>query len=94
MSQAPTLGPVDEVVDFFARGPTPAQIAAFRLSDAAQERLRELLQRNSVGQLTQQEEHELDQMVLLDDIVSLIRARAQRSRPSPTSGNSLRPRDA
>lgn len=94
MSQAPTLGPVDEVLDFFSRRPTPAQIAAFRLSEAAQERLRELLRRNSAGQLTQQEERELDQMILLDDIVSLIRARAQRSKPSPTSGNSFRPSDA
>jgi hypothetical protein len=59
MSQAPTLGPVDEVVDFFSRGPTSAQ-------------------------LTQQEERELDQMILLDDIVSLIRARAERRLQYPS----------
>jgi hypothetical protein len=79
MSQASTLSPVEEVVDFFACGPSRAEIAAFHLSSAAQERLRELLHRNATGDLSQEEGRELDQMVLLDDIVSLIRARVQRS---------------
>jgi hypothetical protein len=79
MSQASTLNPVEEVVEFFARGPSREEIASFRLSDAAQERLRELLHTNAAGQATPEEDRELDQMVLLDDIVSLIRARVQRS---------------
>lgn len=77
MSQAPTQSPIEEVVDFFSRGPTPQEIAAFRLSDAAQDRLRELLHRNSAGELTPDEERQLDEMMLLNDIVSLIRVRAQ-----------------
>ncbi len=77
MSQAPTLSPIEEVVGFFARGPSREEIAAFRLSNAAQERLRELLRRNAAGELAPNEQCQLDQMVLLDDIVSLIRARVQ-----------------
>lgn len=77
MSQAPTLRPVEEVVAFFASCPSRQEIAAFRLSDSAQERLRELLRRNAAGELDADEQRQLDQMVLLDDIVSLIRARAR-----------------
>jgi uncharacterized protein with von Willebrand factor type A (vWA) domain len=80
MSQASMVSPVEEVVEFFARGPSREEIAAFRLSGIAQERLRELLQRNASGVATPEEDCELDQMVLLDDIVSLIRARVQLMR--------------
>ncbi len=79
MSQASTLSPVEEVVEFFARGPSREEIAAFRLSDVAQDRVRELLHRNATGAATQEEHRGLDQMVLLDDVISLIRARVQGS---------------
>jgi hypothetical protein len=78
MSQASMVSPIEEVVQFFALGPSAEEIAAFKLSDAAQERLRELLHRNAAGELTAEEQRQLDQMVVLDDIVSLIRVRAQR----------------
>ena len=78
MSQVPTLSPVTEVIDFFSRGPSRAEVAHFHLSEAAQERLRDLQDRNAAGTgaLTAEETDELDRMVLLDDIVSLIRMRA------------------
>ena len=79
VSQAPTQSPIEEVVDFFSRGPTPQQIAAFRLSDTAQEHRRELLHRNSAGELTPDEERKLDEMVWLDELVSLIKAKAAAS---------------
>ena len=78
MSQASTLSPVQEVVEFFAQGPSRQQIATFVLSEKAQQRLRDLIHRNSADDLGTAEQHELDQMLLLDDIVSLIRARVQR----------------
>lgn len=71
--------PVSEVVEFFAAAPSREAIAAFHLSPMAHERLRALLTRNAAGALTLREEQELDQMVLLDDILSLIRVRAQVS---------------
>lgn len=77
MSQASMVSPVEEVVEFFSRGPSREEIAAFRLSSVAQDRLRDLLHKNSTGELTQEEHHMLDEMVLLDDIVSLISARVQ-----------------
>lgn len=76
MSRVPTLSPVEEIVTFLAGGPSRDAIATFRLSELAQERLRDLLRRNQAGQASPDEVHELDQMVLLDDIISLVRARA------------------
>lgn len=78
MSQALTLDLVEEVVAFLSQGPSREEIAAFRLSEEAQQHIRALLRKNSAGTLTPEEDHELDQMVLLDEIVSLIRTRAQR----------------
>jgi hypothetical protein len=43
----------DEIVDFFARGPSPEEILSFRPSPETQERVRELLERNSAGELTE-----------------------------------------
>lgn len=86
MGQQSVLNPTGEVVEFFARGPSREEIAAFRLSDAAQERLRELLRGNAAGALTREEDRELDQMVLLDDIIALIRARVRRTEP-PSAGS-------
>jgi len=73
------LSPVTEVIAFFGRAPSREDIAAFHLSPAAYQRLRDLLADNAAGVLTADEERELDQMVLLDDILSLIRARVQGS---------------
>jgi len=81
---SPTVpSPVDEVVEFFADAPSREEIAAFRLSPTAHERIRTLLARHAAGALTPEEEREIDQMVLLDDILSLIRARVQ-GMPSAT----------
>ena len=78
MSQASTISPVGEVVEFFAQGPSREEIAGFRLSDQSQQRLRDLIHKNSADELAPFEQRELDEMLLLDDIVSLIRARVQR----------------
>ncbi|HEV7127508.1 MAG TPA: hypothetical protein VGN32_08695 [Ktedonobacterales bacterium] len=87
MRQASTVSPVAEVVEFFARGPSREAIADFRLSDATIKRLRELPHRNSADELTADEHHILDQIVLLDDIISLIRVRVQGATP-PGAGSS------
>jgi hypothetical protein len=82
MASPAALNPVNEVVEFFARAPSREDIAAFHLSPAAHERLRALLARNTAGILSPEEQRELDQMVLLDDILSLLRARVQSNTAS------------
>lgn len=72
-----------EIVVFLARGPLPQEIVAFRPSAAATERSQELLQRNKQGGLTPSEEAELEEMALLDQLVTLIKAQAwQHTRPA------------
>lgn len=85
MSQTSLMRAYDEVVSFFARGPSPDEIAAFRLSDATVECVRELLRKNSEGTLTADETDELDQCVQLDQLVLLIRSRAAANRQGSTS---------
>lgn len=75
MSQASLLRPTEQIVEFFARGPSPREIAAIRLSDETLAYIRELLHKNSGGTLTAEESQELDELVLLDRIVNLIRSR-------------------
>lgn len=77
MARLAAASPVNDVIDFLARAPSREDIAAFHFSPAARERLRVLLAHNAAGVLSTDEQHELDQIVLLDDILSLIRARAQ-----------------
>jgi hypothetical protein len=77
MATPATVSPISEVIEFFARGPSRQDIAAFHLSAAAQAYIRDLLAQHAAGGLTAEGERELDQMVLLDDIISLIRARVQ-----------------
>lgn len=84
MANQATVSPVSEVVEFFAHGPSREDIAAFHLSPAVVEHLRALLARNAAGALSTDEQDDLDRMVLLDDIISLIRARAQGSTTDAT----------
>jgi hypothetical protein len=86
MSGSDVVSPVNDVIDFFARAPSREDIMAFQLSPAARDRIQELLTRNAEGLLTADEQRELDQVVLLDDILSLIRARAHGSRISGMAG--------
>jgi hypothetical protein len=83
MASSAVVSPVNDVIEFFGRAPSREDIVAFQLSPAARDRIQDLLTRNSAGILTADEQRELDQVVLLDDILSLIRARAQ---DRPVSG--------
>jgi len=75
MGQTSLVRPTEEIADFFARAPSTEEIAAFRLSDATIKRVRDLLDKNAAGTLSREEGEELDQLVLLDRIVMLIRSR-------------------
>jgi hypothetical protein len=79
MSQASLTRPTEQIAEFFARGPSPQEIAAFRLSEETLAYIRELLYKNSAGMLTAAESQELDELVLLDRIVNLIRSRVPQA---------------
>ncbi|MEK7685099.1 MAG: hypothetical protein AAB466_06735 [Verrucomicrobiota bacterium] len=66
-----------EFLAFLARGPQPSEIIAFRPSEAAVERARELLRRNKQGHLTPEEEAEMDDIGELDHVITQVKAQAR-----------------
>ena len=68
----------NEVIEFFAGGPTPRAIIAFHPSVETQHRLVELLDRNQVGTLTPEEKTELEQYESLDYLFTQVKARARQ----------------
>ena len=74
---APNLSPVyDDLLNYLIEKATPGEILAFKPSKVAQERANELLEANSAGTLTPEEEAELEQMLQIDRLVSVLKARA------------------
>ena len=66
----------DEMVDLFARGTTTAQVISFRPSPESQERVRYLLAQNKTGELTEDEEAELERFGEIEHLMQLVKARA------------------
>jgi hypothetical protein len=66
-----------ELVDFVARGSTAEQVANFRPSQQAQQRVAELLELQRESKLTEEEAAELDGFVQLEHILGLAKAKAQ-----------------
>jgi hypothetical protein len=79
MSQALLLRAYDEIASFFARGPSPQEIAAFQLSEETIGRIPDLLAKNSAGTLAQDEADELEQVGQLNRMLLLIRSRIPRT---------------
>ena len=65
-----------EVLDFLLTRPTPHDILAFKVSDAAQARLRLLLDKNREEALSVPEEAELDIYEQLEHLMLLLKAKA------------------
>lgn len=65
-----------EVIDFLSSNPTTEQIIAFKISEAAQDRLEELLYRNREEELTAEEQAELDTYGHLNHLLIRLKARA------------------
>lgn len=74
---APPHAPADEVMDFLLSGPTPEQVLALRPSEAAQERLRYLLDGNRTNTLNDAERAELEAYSQLEHFVRRLKVRAR-----------------
>lgn len=72
-----TIKACEEVVDFIAAGTTPQNVIAFRPSEAAQERVEDLLAREKEGELSPAEKSELDHYLQLEHLVRMAKARAR-----------------
>ncbi len=77
MSLSETRKIYDEIVEVFARGASSDEVLAFRPSSEIQERVRDLLERNAAGELTEEEAAELECFGDLEHLMQLVKARAQ-----------------
>lgn len=68
----------EEIIDFIAAGSTPEAVAAFRPSDAVQQRVAELVERSKEGCLPGEEQSELEDFLQLEHIMTMAKARARQ----------------
>lgn len=73
-----------ELVDYLVNLATPEQILAFKISDALQERLEVLFEKNNEGEITPEERKELDEFVEFDQHVMMLKARATAALKTPS----------
>jgi hypothetical protein len=74
---APSTSIQDEVMAFLLSSPTPQQIIDFRASDAAQQRLRYLLDANRNETLSPEEAAELEVASNVNQFMMTLKAKAQ-----------------
>jgi hypothetical protein len=77
MAIAPERTLFDEITDFLASAPTAEQIIAYKPSDILDQRLHELLDKNSSEQLTTEERKELDEFLQINHLVTVVTAKAR-----------------
>lgn len=77
-----TIKAFEEVVDFIAAGTTPQNVIAFRPSEAAQERVEDLLALEKDDKLEPAEKSELDHYLHLEHLMRLAKARARDFLPN------------
>lgn len=70
---------MSEIADFFASCPTREQILNYHPSLSVQQYASELLRKSKSGELTSDEEHELDQCVYVELLIRLVKARVRPS---------------
>lgn len=71
------------LVDYLAELAGPEEILAFQFPKDQDERLQDLLEANAIGELTDEERAELDQMIYFNEVLTLMKARAQASLNNP-----------
>lgn len=78
-----TLSPYDSLIDYLIEKATPQEILAYEVSEAEQERADELTEKNKTAALTPEEHEELKQMMEVDLLVGLLKARAKAALQQP-----------
>ena len=77
MQNAPVRTVFDVVTDFLASEPTPQEILAYHLPDDLQARVDALVERNSEGLITFDEQQELYDFIRVDDMMALLKAKTK-----------------
>ena len=66
-----------EIIDFIAAGTTPQEVANYRPSPAAQQRVADLIEREQNQNLSPDEKSELEHFMELEHILRLAKAKAR-----------------
>ncbi len=75
IAQSPAF---DEVYEFLLSAPTPQDVIAFRPSAPTQSRINTLLERNKEGDLTSDQQAELDEFLRVEHFVRMLKIKAQQ----------------
>lgn len=67
-----------EIMDFIVSSPSPKDIIAFKPSPQLEARLTELLMKNKQGNLTSDEQEELDAFLQLNHFMNMLKIRARK----------------
>jgi hypothetical protein len=67
----------EEIVDFIARGTSPAQLAEFSPSAETRDRVADLIHREKTTELSEEESSELNHYLEIEHILRLAKARAR-----------------
>ena len=70
---------MDEVLDFLVSTPTPQQIIDFHASEEIQLHVRDLLDRNREGTLSDREKAEMDEIGQIDHFIARLKVRAHKA---------------
>lgn len=77
MTFAPVNSLLDEITNFLAAAPNAEAIIAFKPSEAADERLHDLLDRNSLDELDEQGSAELNEFLLMNHFLKMLKLKAR-----------------
>ncbi len=73
MSTLEIVRTTEEISQFLATSPSPAQILAYEVSESLQARLRYLLDKNQKEGLNREENAELDEMEQMDHFMTMLK---------------------
>lgn len=68
----------DEFIDLIAQGTTPESVTKFKFSETTKERIEDLVERAKNAQLSTDEKTELDQLLVVEHIIRLAKAKAHQ----------------
>ena len=68
----------DEFIDFIAQGTTPEEITKFQFSESTKEQIEDIVYRAKNGDLTKEEQQELDKLLVVEHLIILTKAKAYK----------------
>lgn len=68
----------EEFLDFIAQGTTPEKLTQFQFSQSTKEEIEDLVYCAKNGELTKEDKQELDELLLIEHLIMLTKAKAHQ----------------